>query len=973
MLAPLFVTSNYSFHFGTASPAELARRAKELGYGALALTDRNGVYGLPTFIEACEASGLRPILGTELVYDGGRALLVAEDEGGFARITRLLTERAAGIFDARRALASGRKGLAVMTDDFALLEEGGDGLYALLSPCNRPLWRKLRSLGRPSVATGEARFLESADRALQRLLVAIGKKKTVAEIRDEELLPEAALLVGPEHFRAAYADAPDALQANEALVERISITSLFRGFVFPRYATREEGGAASLLRSAVYEGAVRRYGEVGDAVRARIEHELDIIEGKGFSDYFLVVRDIVRKASRTCGRGSAAASVVSYCLGITDVDPVRHSLYFERFLNPGRKDPPDIDVDFAWDERDELLAKVIAEYGEARAARVANHVRFQPRSALRETAHAYGMPEGEIAAFERRRSAGAAAEAEGADGTWEEIAALAARIVGFPRHLGVHSGGIIVVPDELADRVPLERTGTGIRVTAWDKEGVEAAGLVKIDLLGNRSLAVVRDALANLRENGMELDEATWKPIDDPATIAILARGDTMGVFYVESPAMRLLQKKTGRGDFEHLVIHSSIIRPAANRYIDEYIDRLNGKPYPPLHPLLAGLFDESFGVMCYQEDVCKAAVALAGFSPAEADGMRKALSKKDVRMRLETYREKFFAGARGKGVDEDTIGAVWAMIESFSGYSFVKAHSASYAMLSFRSAYLRCRHPAEFMAAVMSNHGGFYSTLAYASESRRMGLALLPPDANASELRCRGRGTAVRLGLEMVRTLGSATARRIVESRRRDGPYVSLDDFAARVAPGRDDAEALVGAGALDSLSPELRSSDKLMRLLSSQGAREARLDRNYELFGPAPPGIPGRGRGRAAESERKRLESEMRYLGTTLQVHPLRLWPGVLSRAGSPAEDLPGLVGHRVELVGWPITAKPVLTAEEEPMEFVSFEDETALYETVLFPETYATYRHLLFEERPLLVRGLVEEDRGAVTVTVSSMEKA
>ncbi len=970
MLAPLLVTSTYSFHFGTAPPAELARLAKERGYGALALADRNGVHGLPAFIEACESSGLRPILGTELVYEGGRAVLIAEDGRGFARITRLLTERAEGSLDARRAILSDRTGLAVITDDLGLLEAAGAtaGLYALLSPCDRGSWRRLRGLGLPSIAAGEVRFLDPSGRALQRLLVAIGGRKTVAEVRDEELAPESALLIGPEEFRAAYADAPEALEANEALVDRISISSLFDGYVFPRYEARSEGGAAALLRRHVFEGAQRRYGTIGEEVEERIEYELGIIEGKGFSDYFLVVRDIARKASRTCGRGSAAASIVSYCLGITDVDPIRHDLYFERFLNPGRKDPPDIDVDFAWDERDELLAKVIAEYGEARAARVANHVCFQPRSALREAARAYGMPDGEIAAFERRVTVDAAGAAEGSDAAWKEIASLAPGIVGFPRHLGVHSGGIIVVPDELADHVPLERTGAGIRVTAWDKEGVEDAGLVKIDLLGNRSLAVVRDALANLRENGIGLDESSWKPIDDPATVDLLARGDTMGVFYVESPAMRLLQKKTAHGDFEHLVIHSSMIRPAANSYINEYVDRLKGKEWPPLHPLLAGLFDESFGIMCYQEDVCKAAVALAGFTPAEADGIRKVLSKKDVKARLEAYRRKFFAGAREKGVVEATIDEIWAMIESFSGYSFVKAHSASYAMLSFRSAYLRRHHPAEFMAAVMSNHGGFYSTLAYASESRRMGLGLLPPDANESELRCRGKGRTIRFGLGMIGSLGAATAERIVGERTRGGGYASVDDFARRATPGRDDAQALVGSGALDSLSPGMARSEKLMRLLSVQAALEGRNGRGGELFAPEP--ATGPPRGRKADSERRRLESEMRYLGTTLAVHPLALWPGALSRRRSLGKDIPALVGRRIELIGWPITAKPVLTSGEEPMEFISFEDETGLYETVLFPEEYRLYRHLLFEDRPLVVRGLVEEDRGAVTLTLSGI---
>jgi DNA polymerase-3 subunit alpha/error-prone DNA polymerase len=974
MLAPLLVSSTYSFHFGVIPPVKLVQRAKELGYSAIALTDRNGVYGLPTFIEACESVGMKPILGTELVYDDGRAILVAEDDHGFSRIMRVLTDRAAGAFNAREALLADLSGLSVISDDIALIESGlgTKGLYALVSPSNRQAWRRLKGTGAPCVATGEVRFLEGSDKPVQRLLVAIGGKKTIADVGDGEIAGESSVLVGPDDLRFIYADLPEALDENEALVGRARKRSLFGGFVFPSYGPAEKlGGSIVMLRELVYSGAEARYGAVDDAVRKRIEYELGIIGAKGFADYFLVVREIAQKASRTCGRGSAAASIVSYCLGITDVDPIRHVLYFDRFLNPGRKDPPDIDVDFAWDERDELLAKVIAQYGEAHAARVANHVCYQSRSALRECAHAYGMPDGEIAAFERSLTVDSEKAMVEADATWKEIASLTHRIVGFPRHLGVHSGGIIIVPDELSNHVPLEWTGTGIRVTSWDKEGVEDAGLVKIDLLGNRSLAVVRDALANLRENGIEMDEMAWRPIDDPETVEMISRGDTMGVFYVESPAMRLLQKKTKRGDFEHLVIHSSIIRPAANKYINEYVDRLGGKPYPQIHPLLAGLFDESYGIMCYQEDVCKAAVALADFTPAEADMIRKVLSKKDVKIRLETYREKFFSGAKAKSVDEKTIADVWAMIESFSGYSFVKAHSASYAMLSFKSAYLRRHHPAEFMAAVMSNHGGFYSTLAYASESRRMSLTLLAPDVNESQLRCRGKDKFIRFGLEMIGSLNAATSKRIVEERAQGSGFSSIDDFARRVRPGRDDAEALVGAGAVDSISTELSRSAKLMRLLSIQAASEQTKDNQGELFIVVDPVQSPRKQKR--ESKHKRNESEMRYLGTTLDIHPLELSPSVLaSPTRTLGKNIPSMVGQRVELIGWPITAKPVLTSEEDQMEFISFEDETALYETTLFPEEYELYRHLLFEQRPLIVRGLVENDRGAITVTISSIQK-
>lgn len=981
MITPLLTTSCYSFHYGTSTPKDLVRRAKELGYTALALTDR-GVYGIPAFLEACSEEGILPILGTEIPTQGGRILLLARTRTGWSRMSRLLSDQAEGAFDPRLAALAlleeapgvprqhAAPDLYLASDDLSILKHAGKKAYALLSPANRKAWSRLLATGAPPVASGEARFIAPGDWTLQRILIAIGSLRTVADVAEAELSSSRAMLIGPGEAAREYADAPESLKANEALCQSIALRSIFDGFVFPRYPAGQEGAAAR-LRTDVEGGASRRYGSINGRVRRRIDYELDIIEEKGFSDYFLTVRDIVRKTSRTCGRGSAAASIVSYCLGVTDVDPIAHNLYFDRFLNPGRKDPPDIDVDFAWDERDEILASVVEDFGPERAARVSNHVAFQARSALRETARAYGMSEGEIREMERALSLDREDALSRADEAWREILNMAPRIVGFPRHLGVHSGGMIIVPDRLADYVPVGKSGSGIRVTVWDKEGVEAAGLVKIDLLGNRSLAVVRDALANLEENGTPIAEDTWRPIEDEATVDLLARGDTMGVFYVESPAMRLLQKKTGRGDFEHLVIHSSIIRPAANAYINEYIDRLNGKPYKPLHPLLGDLLAETYGIMCYQEDVSKVAVALAGMTAAEADGIRKILSKKNVKVRLESYRERFFEGARSNGVDDGTISKIWEMIASFAGYSFVKAHSASYAMLSFRSAYLRAHHPAEFMAAVISNRGGFYSTLAYASECRRMGLRLLPPDINESAARCRGREGTVRFGLAMIGSLGEKTVDKIVRERNQGGPYASALDFCNRVPVDRTEAEALVGSGALDSLCGSEGRASCLMELLSRATVREAGDGPELNLFASGQvrpsrrsPGPPGR---------RRVLESQLQYLGATLDESPLCLWPEVLSLSRSLGRDLPRLAGRRVTLAGIPITVKPVLTVSKQPMEFVSFEDETALYETVLFPEAYKRYRHLLYEQSPVLIYGKVESDHGAVTVTVEKVEKA
>ena len=513
--------------------------------------------------------------------------------------------------------------------------------------------------------------------------------------------------------------------------------------------------------------------------------------------------------------GSAAASLVSYLLGITHVDPIRHNLLFGRFLNPQRKDPPDIDVDFPWDERDALHEELRQYYGTERLAAVANHVGFGARAAVREVAKVYGIPAAQIKEVTRRMSFYTDPEdilqrvethpkfrGYPLDPPWPEIMQLAARLEALPRHLATHCGGVILAPDRVSRYVPVERSAKGIHIIQWEKDQTETAGLVKIDLLGNRSLAVIRDALAAIRKNtGRTIDYALFNPVEDPATLDLLRRGDTIGVFYVESPAMRQLQQRTGRGDFEHLVIHSSIIRPAANRYIQEYIRRLHGAPYEPLHPSLKELLAETYGILVYQEDVVRVAMALAGFSWGEADGLRKVISKKSP-TQLSDYRQRFADGCRQRGIADGVVKAVWDMFISFSGYSFCKPHSASYALVSFKSAYLKAHYPAEFMAAVISNGGGYYSTLAYLSEARRMGITVLGPDINESDWNYRGAEKTIRMGLQQLQNIRQDTVQGILDERSRNGPFTSLDDFLRRAKLTPADGAVLVKSGALDSLA---------------------------------------------------------------------------------------------------------------------------------------------------------------------------
>jgi len=971
MLARFY--SSYSLLYGVRPVGEMVKEAASLGYEAIALTDINNLYGVHDFLEACRAHGVRAIIGAELRAPGGRAVFLAKNRDGFSSLTRLISERMTEPdFDLARSLVLASSDAIVLCDEPGLLETlrgAVPELYAMLTPRSRRAAFHAKRFGLPVVGLVEACLLEPGDHRLHRVLRAIARRTRLSAVSDGDCVSKDSRFAPAGDAEAMLADMPDSIENSRKIANSIEQFGLFNGFVFPSFRTGGETHREALRRAA-YSGAEVRYGELSESVLERLDYELGIIEAKGFSSYFLAVADIVRRSSLTCGRGSAAASIVAYCLGITNVDPLRHHLYFERFLNPQRIDPPDIDVDFAWDERDALFEEVVREYGEDHCARVCNIVHFRERSALRETARAYGIPEEEISEFEKRLLRESMMNEGGAiDATWREIIMTARRIIGLPRHLSVHVGGLVMTPEPVDRYAPVERTPGGARLLTWDKDGAECAGLVKIDLLGNRSLAVVRDALINLRENGIRIDPLRWNPLHDKKTIDLLARGDTMGVFYVESPAMRQLQKKTKRGDFEHLVIHSSIIRPAANRFIAEYVERLRGKSYAPLHPRLESILAETYGIMCYQEDVSKTAVALAGFSDADADGLRKILTKKNREARLAQYREQFFEGARRNGVEEAVIDEIWAMVLSFDGYSFCKAHSASYAMLSFQSAYLRAHHPAEFMAAVLSNGGGYYSAAAYVSECRRMGLRVLPPDVNRSRIRYWGKERSVRVGFMAIRELRRDTAEAIVREREAHGPYRSVGELAGRAAIHERDAEALVSCGALDSLAAEAGRAQQLRSLLRM-------IKRNSAVESFYQPGLfAGEERAPLAPAVREKpmelLEQEYKRLGFLCAGHPLLLWKKeIAGTARIRAKSLPRHLGKDVIIIGWPVAQKEILTVDGNPMQFVSFEDETALYETVLFPEAYRRFNPRFGDERPFLVRGSVENDQGALYVNVKEL---
>jgi len=980
--------SHFSLMRGTASPSALCRRARQLGYTTVALTDSNNLYGLWPFLAACETEGLTPIIGAEIRTDTQRLFCLVKDRAGYRNLCRLLTERHCDpAFQLPSSLVKYHPGLVLLMPEESLLQHcrdiGADTVAALVGQPdqhNSRLRQTARHLEIPAVAMGDIFFLTPEDYPSYQLLRAIASNSSLCRLPQAETVTMEAHLMAPDEWARRFHLWPECLAQAAIIAERCSFRTPFTGLVMPPW---EQEDPDTQLRRLACAGAIHRYGTpLPPAVPTRLEHELGIIAAMRFSSYFLVVHDIVGPVARTCGRGSGAASLVAYCLGITNVCPIRYNLYFERFLNPGRTDPPDIDIDFAWDERDQVLASVLQRFG-CQAAMVANHVALQPRMAIRETAKVFGIPGGEISRITKKlpwiwqtdaADGGLLAtlrnlpQMRGLDfsGPWPEILQRAARISGVPRYLSVHPGGVIITPGPVVDYVPVQRAAKGVPIIQWDKDGAETAGLVKIDLLGNRSLGVIRDAINQVQENGSAFTEQGWQPEEDAATQSTVAQGLTMGCFYIESPATRLLQQRAAQGDVEHMVIHSSIIRPAANEFIREYLHRLHGGAWQPLHSLVAGVLDETYGIMVYQEDVSRVAVQF-GFSHADADRLRKIMSKKDKERQLKDYQKQFFENAAERGVPEATTCRIWAMMMSFDGYSFCKPHSASYARVSFQAAYLKTHFPAEFMAAVISNQGGFYSTFAYVSEARRLGVTILPPDVNASDISWQGRQQQVQGGLMAISRLSSSTARRIV-ALRQQRPFSSMFDFLQRVQPGGDEATALIHSGALDALQPGAESNrSTLSWLLASWQKTRKTACTSLFTFDPTPPPLP-------PDDQRERLRHEYRALGFLCGIHPITLFAEQRQRAGAlPARELVRLRGsdgaHRqqVRFLGWLITGKIVGTKSGEPMEFLTFEDETGLVECTFFPKVYERCCHLLHGKGPLLLEGYMEEEFGAMTFTV------
>ena len=994
----LNVHSHYSRGWGIGTIEELCRSAKEQGMNRLALTDTNGLYGLIYFIQRAREVGIQPIVGSELTTDEHRAVLLVRNHEGYANLCRIISDRQCHQdFDLIKSLRERREGLLIFSDDFTLLKalkkDSKEDLFVEMAPGYNMAgcYAFSRKSGIPPLATNRVCLIRADQFPLHRILRAVALNSKLSRLRCQDTCREHNFLNAPQSMIDQFPHAPRAILNTLEVAERCLTNWNFDRIIFPRFEQMTDRKAYEALYRATVEGCTRRYGKLTRAVKERVDYEMKIIREKNFAHYFLVVADITRRARRSCGRGSAAASIVSYALGITHVDPIKHQLFFERFLNTGRMDPPDIDVDFAWDERDQVIDYVFARYGNRRTAMVANHNTYGARSAIREVAKVFGLTDAEISRVTSKIGFGWQLKGiwrELADHPkmrgiefkkpWDEILSAAAQLEDHLNHLSVHCGGLVIVPDEVRRYCPVEISASGVQVLQWEKDSVEQAGLVKIDILGNRSLAVIRDALDLVERNyGRRINYASWNPVNDSRAVEIFYRADTFGVFYFESPATRQTLTKVSSGftfegysrlDHFYLnVVVSSIIRPASNRSIHTWVSRLHGQPWDKPHPLLRPVLEETLGVMVFQEQLSQAAMHLAGFNPAEADTLRKVVSKKHKEKKLRNFYARFVRGASERGVSLEVIEDIWQMMMGFDGYSFCKPHSASYTLMAYKSAYLRAHYPAEFMASVISNGGGYYSTFGYLSEARRMGLKILSPDINRSEIKYIGRSREIQVGLMQLKALSQEGRELIIHERSKNGPFSGLEDFLLRV--GRhlhfQDVRILIKAGCLDSIAHGLSRPSLMWQALRFFDG-EHQEEKAPTLFSAPTRLSPLK---QPFYPKSLMLRHELDTLGLLISLHPLDRYKGILRGLDFVrARDLHAHVGKRVTTIGWMVTGKTVHTKDGEPMKFISFEDTTGLYETVFFPRAYNRFCPMLNEMRPYILKGKVEEDFGSINLTVN-----
>ncbi len=1008
MYIHLTTHSAYSLQEGLLLPSELAQAAAAAGMPALGLTDHRLLTGSVEFVRACKAQGVQPVLGLEIDLQDGPLALLAMSLEGWANLCRLSSAlamrevpEAACPLDLLAAYSgdlialAGERGDAEKGRLETLKEVFADRLYVGLNDPATALQSAMQAhkLGLHTVVTHPVYYLTPEQASLQRTLAAIRLNESLERLPDHAAAPEGAYFASRDEMEARYPHFPAALEATEEIAQRCKFELPLGIAHMPTVPLPPGLSAAEFLRRKAEEGARRLYGGITPAVRERLDHELEVIARMGYEPIFLIVEEILDFARLSgvpfSSRGSAASSLVAHCLGITSPDPLRLNLYFERFLNPARTTPPDIDTDLCSRRRDGVIQHVFDTYGVERVAMVGTINRFRPRSALGDVAKAHGLAADKVREMAGQLPYGFWArmeeEQEGkeppspfaglrhthASPAHQHIFDEAEALLRLPRHLSVHPGGVVVAPGALTDLVPVMRSGSkGVTITQFDLEAVEAFGLVKIDLLGIRGLTVLGDVAEFIHAsqpedyaNPLAVLEST--PGVDPQTSDRVESGGTIGCFQIESPGMRATLREIHARSQDDIMAALALYRPGplSGGLKDAFVRRFKGdEPVQHMHPALAPLLDETFGVILYQEQVLRIAHELAGFSLAEADLLRRAMSHFDPGRQMQYLQQKFVAEAQARnGVPAETGNQIWEMMAAFAGYGFPKAHAASYAQVSWRSAWCKTHFPGEFMAAVLANWGGYYSQRVYLTEARRLGLAVHPPHVNFSgrnfvfEQDGQG-GKALFMGLDQVRDLTRRTIERILRNR----PYRTLEDFLARADPRPQEAADLARVGALEGFG----TIPAILRRLEGGGfhkqAGTARQSGQLSLFEyPLQEDKLSAG-GDEDWTQEQKIAAQEELLGVSLEAHPLELVAEKVRAAGAISTvEAAGRVGQRVTVAGLRQSGHRSRTAKGESMMFLTLEDLAGMLDVVFFPDAYRRAGTALHSSAPLLVTGVVEMD--------------
>jgi len=1101
----LHTHSNYSFLDGASDVDDLADAAVEQGLDALALTDTNGLYGAVRFANAAKERGLRPIFGAELrLQDMGHLVLIARDRQGWTSLCRtisaaqlagektkpkatfeLLAENAAGLF-ALTGCANGAVLRAVRAGDLDAAREAlarlaavfGERLYVELSdhldPDAPALCDTLASLagemGLGCVVTNNVHYARAEGRRLHDVLRCIDLGVTLDEAGNKLkpngeywLKGEAMLRERLGRFDEAFRNAREI--ADSCVLDLLYDTNTPRAeasFVgkdrLPGFPVPEGHTAFSFLYALCGEGAKIKYPRITRDVAKQLAHELDVIDRCGLAEFFLINWDIVRfcKEHRipAQGRGSAADSIVAYVLDITKVDPIQHDLLFERFLTEDSRTMPDIDLDIATNDREEVIQYVYKKYGERYAAMVCNVVTYRARSASREVAKALGFRLETIDRMAKSidqyhvdpRDMPTSAQHPAYHHTdrasehgWEEPRAmpdtladlleifdekerarfplfreLTLAIADFPRHLSIHNGGMLITALPLVDTVPIERATMPDRnVVQFDKRDVEDLGLVKMDLLGLRTLSLVKDAVADIEARHGELLELGSLPLDDPAVYDLICEVDTIGLFQVESRAQAQALPRVRPRNFADIVVEVAIIRPGPlqGNMVNPYIRRRQGRePVQYAHPLLEPILKETLGVILFQEQILRVAIAAAGFSPSAADMLRRAMSRARSSADMEKLREPFVSGAREKGVDDVTANEIFRQIAAFAEFGFCKSHAAAFALTAYHTAHLKLYYPAEFYVALLNNQPmGFYSPAVIAGDAKRHGVAILPVDVNRSFAKAVVEGSAdgavglagpsgdhvgspaptrptapsashpvdssrtiashrkcrdhdVRIGFASVKGLGEQEAQAVVNERELGGEFKSFDEFATRVGLKEEALRNLALVGAFDSFGEPRRAL--LWRARDAHRTSPSFVRRALSLPTTTAPALPS-----VSEQERTALDYRITGIPTGPQI--MSFYREDLARRGVlRACDLESRRhGSYVLIAGAVVVKQHPETAKGHV--FLSLEDETGISNIIIRPATYRLYKRVLDSDAAVVVGGTLQIVDGVISVTAQRLD--